>query len=112
MNERVTREEVAQILRGIAAGDVNVEVQGETWDETFAGDVAFNLSSGHHIVIFNDCDDFDYVDSVILADGRCGDFDDWKGDVEHLNDSNPCDLITADEQRRCHEIFKRAGQRA
>lgn len=45
------------------------------WDETFAGDVEFRLSSGWTVVVFNDCMSWDYIDHVIAPDQTRFEFD-------------------------------------
>lgn len=46
-----------------------------SWGETFAGDVEFVLVNGWRVVVFNDCNSWDYIDSITAPDGRTWDFD-------------------------------------
>lgn len=113
MGANVSSEEVADLLHKIAAGEITLRVVGETWDECYAGDVTFELSSGDKLVIFNDCDDFDYVDSVRLVDGREGDFDDWAYSFDKMNEGHQPDwLLTNEERARCFVAFKAAPRKA
>lgn len=79
-DDPMTASDVGALLRRIVHGELEVTAVGETWDEVFAGDVRFALSDGSQLVVFNDCGDWDYVDEVVLPDGRRGDFDDWADD--------------------------------
>lgn len=99
----VSNVEVADLLRKIAIKQAKVFVKpgARTWNEQFAGDVRF-IVDGWEIVIFNDCDDFDYVDSVISPDGRRGEFDDWYSDVE------PSNLLTDEEFDSVCRVFSSA----
>lgn len=36
----------------------------------FCGDVTYRTPDGWQIIVFNDCDEFDYIDHVIAPDGR------------------------------------------
>lgn len=40
-----------------------------TWASVYAGDVCFVLSNGWRVVVFNDCEEWDYVSDVIAPDG-------------------------------------------
>jgi hypothetical protein len=46
-----------------------------TPQDIYAGNVSYTASNGWCITIFNDCNDWDYVDRVTTADGRSVDFD-------------------------------------
>lgn len=98
----ISAEEVAVLLRRVAAGEVEVRAIGQSWDDTYAGNVTFLLSTGDTVVVFNDCDGLDYVDSVTLADGRTGEF--LMGD-EH---DDPTCLLMPDEQRDLEQRLKAA----
>lgn len=63
------------LLRLIESGDVPLVAVGATWREVHAGDATFR-ALGWTIVIFNDADDYDYIDSVVTPDGRKWTFDD------------------------------------
>lgn len=46
-----------------------IRTKDRSWDETYAGDVAFVTPCGHTVVVFNDCDEWDYIDSIEAPDG-------------------------------------------
>lgn len=92
---------LAQLLHQIADGTLTVRVVGQSWHQTFAGDVVFAVSDGSNLTIFNDCDAFDYVDTVMFTDGQRGDFDDWPdGELDRL--------LSDDVQERLYNIFANA----
>jgi len=74
----ITDEQVEQLFKDIDEGRVTVKPTRETWKEAWAGDVEFTCSNGWRVVVFNDCDEWDYVDSVIAPDG---DKATWGGDI-------------------------------
>lgn len=104
MASPVSAAEVTELLRRIASGELSLVAVGRTWDEVFAGDVTFRISSGDVLVVFNDCDEIDYIDSVVMADGRRGDFDEWANCGEWPFDTALSDGLA----RRLYEIFQAA----
>lgn len=101
MLKTVPRERVVALFKDILAGDLEVRVKfgHEYWDEVFAGNVEF-VAGKYEITVFNDCDSFDYIDSVRYG-GKESDFDviDSYGIWEEFTDS---------EHDRLEEIFKDA----
>jgi hypothetical protein len=76
--QKPSKELVAQaiaLLKAIDDGSVTVSADGETWKETYAGDVKFTTSNGWKITVFNDCDSWDYIDSIRSPEGEVIDFD-------------------------------------
>ncbi len=74
-------DEIVAVLRGAIAGDIPIRCVGPTWHDVYAGDVSFSFGAWK-IEIFNDCDSFDYINSVEAPDGRKAVFEDWYGDRE------------------------------
>jgi hypothetical protein len=68
--------EVLALLRDIEAGRVTIGYVGRSWRDVFAGDVTFRTSNGWTLVVFNDCDSWDYLDHATAPDLRELDFDD------------------------------------
>lgn len=68
--------EIVSILRAAIAGKIAITCAGPTWDEMYAGDVAFWFGDWR-VEIFNDCDSFDYINRVDAPDGRSAVFEDW-----------------------------------
>lgn len=61
-------------LKAIEDGTVSLRTEFDPQD-TYAGNVPYVASNGWRITIFNDCNDWDYVDRVETPDGRRLDFD-------------------------------------
>jgi hypothetical protein len=54
-----------------------------TFREIFAGNVEFRLESGWTIDVFNDCNDWDYIDTVIAPEGTRWSFDELSNRVRY-----------------------------
>lgn len=78
----LTIARAADFLRRLNAGE-EAAVDGDqaSWDSVFAGDHEWTMESGWKLVVFNDCDEWDYVDSIIDPSGEIAKFDDWHEDV-------------------------------
>lgn len=78
-----TAEGAARLFATLTAIDrmlLDVRVEGLPWRETYAGDVTFKTDNGWTIVVFNDCDSWDYIDHAIdPAGGRVFDIA-WNAD--------------------------------
>ena len=72
----VTGPELVELFRMAIRREVKVVALGESWNDVYADDVRLRIGD-YTVVIFNDCNDPDYVDSATSADGREGDFDAW-----------------------------------
>jgi hypothetical protein len=69
----IQEEELLQFLKSIEEGVVSLEPESIPQD-IYAGNVSYKASNGWWIRIFNDCNQWDYVDQVVAADGRSVDF--------------------------------------
>lgn len=102
----IPKLQVTALLRRIARGEIPITVRGtETWDERFAGNVAFHVE-GFIITFFNDCDSLDYVDQVESPDGSVTDFDSlwW----QHPKRCCPSDLLSVDDVHALELALKAA----
>ena len=70
----ITEDELLQFLKAIEEGTIALRAEYDPQD-VYAGNVPYMASNGWRITIFNDCNEWDYVDEVITADGRSVDFD-------------------------------------
>jgi hypothetical protein len=61
-------DEILEFLREIAEGRVLLTPKADP-GRVYAGNVFYEASNGCQVVLFNDCNAWDYVDSVIV-DGR------------------------------------------
>lgn len=86
-------EIVAEILRKIANHEITPDEKVE-W--SFCGNILVKAEN-YTIIIFIDCDEIDYVDSVIAPDGKETKFEEWEKD--------PIDLLSEDEIVRLEVIF-------
>lgn len=86
-SDRIECGEAARLLARVAIDRRYQPVAtDQTWKETHAGTVPFEVN-GWKIEIFNDCDCFDYVDSILAPDGRQGDFELWaNAELGHPDD--------------------------
>ena len=66
--------ELGQFLRAVEDGTVSLAPEQEPQD-VYAGNVTYIASNGWRIVIFNDANERDYIDSITTSDGRIFDLD-------------------------------------
>lgn len=95
MANRLAVVELDAQLRRLVAGEITWHAVQHSWKGVFCGNVEFRTSDGWTIVVFNDCDEFDYVDRAEAPDGRAITFDEmWVAHedeplrvmVDHLHD--------------------------
>ncbi len=100
----IAGSEIAALLRQVGQGTIDVQLTHaeHPWDSRLATKVEF-LIAGYRIVVFNDCDQLDYVDSAIAPDGRMGDFAIWCRLGEE-----PVTLLTREEQAAIQHCLKTA----
>lgn len=60
----VTHDEIIALLHRMDSGDLDFWCESRGWNDTYCGDVTFVTAEGHLVVVFNDCGDWDYVDSI------------------------------------------------
>jgi hypothetical protein len=70
----LSEAELIEFLKAIEDGSVILHPDDDPQD-VYAGNVSYSASNGWRITIFNDCNEWDYVDRVQTADGRSLDFD-------------------------------------
>jgi hypothetical protein len=64
-----------ELFSAIESGSVTVAPERDPAD-VFAGNVTYRTSNGWTVVVFNDCQSFDYIDHVISPEGeKVGTFD-------------------------------------
>jgi hypothetical protein len=94
--------EIAELFRRVLRGEAKVFTVGGSWTEIYASNVEVRID-GYKLVIFNDCNQVDYVDHAIAPDGREADFDDW-----FFSNTEPVDLLTDEEQTRLETLMEEA----
>jgi hypothetical protein len=66
----VTEQDIMAMCEAVDAGELSVELEGDTtWDVAYSGNMTFRLGNGIRLVVYNDCGEWDYIDSYIAADG-------------------------------------------
>lgn len=95
-------EEIAELFRKTIRREVKIAAVGKSWKDVYAGEVRFRIA-GYELVIFNDCNELDYVDSAVAPDGRRGDFDGW-----WESHTEPVSLLNDHERRRMEDFLERA----
>jgi hypothetical protein len=71
----ITEEELLEFLKAIEEGTIALDPEGCIPQDIYAGHVPYRASNGWQITIFNDCNEWDYVEHVITPDGRSLSFD-------------------------------------
>jgi DNA-directed RNA polymerase subunit RPC12/RpoP len=71
----ITEEELLGFLKAIEEGTISLQPEECIPQDIYAGNVPYLASNGWRITIFNDCNEWDYVDRVIAPDGRSLGFD-------------------------------------
>lgn len=71
----ISTEELEAFLYAITAREVELVADADPQD-VYAGNVVYRASNGWTIVIFNDANEYDYIDSIESADARTIRFDD------------------------------------
>lgn len=66
----MTAEHLREVLEAIERGDVTITPAGSTADEIYAGNVTYSASNGWTIVVFNDCNCWDYLESATAPGGE------------------------------------------
>lgn len=72
-------EELKSILLKIETGELTV-VPVQKPEDVYAGNVKYRVSNGWEIVVFNDCDSFDYIDASVEPDGTYHEY--WPGQIQ------------------------------
>lgn len=73
---KITEDEVLAQLAAIEAGAVALANETGSWQSVYCGNMTFRASSGWTFVVFNDCNEWDYFDTICSPDGRELVFDD------------------------------------
>lgn len=88
----ITEKELLQFLKAIEEGTISLRPESSPQD-IYAGNVTYTATNGWRITIFNDCNEWDYVDKAITADGRSVNFDSIDNDMPIAREYLPADEI-------------------
>jgi hypothetical protein len=98
----VTGEEIAELFRKALRLELRIAAVGQRWKEVYAGNVTFRVGD-YKVVIFNDSNELDYVDSATAPDGRAGEFDAW-----WTSRTEPVSLLSDREKRLLQDLLESA----
>jgi hypothetical protein len=98
----VTGAEIVELFRKAIRHEVKIAALDQSWKDAYAGDVRFRIGD-YTVVIFNDCNELDYVDSATAPDGREGDFDAW-----WIENTEPVSLLTEVEFQQLTNLLENA----
>lgn len=82
--EKLTWAEVEPFLQAVSRGEIKLTVDGISPADMYCGTVKYNASNGWTVKVFNDCDEFDYIDDVSDASGKYMDFHDLYWQYEEV----------------------------
>lgn len=67
----ISNTEIWEFLHAIESGGVVLTPDGDREpQEIYASNVAYSASNGWRIVVYNDANEWDYIDEIVTADGR------------------------------------------
>ena len=75
MKKKITEQEVIQFLSDIEKAKIMI-VPDKNPSDVYAGDVHYRASNGWEITVFNDANEWDYIEFIKSNDGRELSFDD------------------------------------
>jgi hypothetical protein len=92
--QRPTADEILAVLRDIESGALTVKpvISDPEFGLEYAGDQAYEVSNGWAIVVFIDCNSFDYIERVLLPDDtrvEVWDIPGWEEWCESDRDEDP-----------------------
>ena len=90
MSTSVTEAEVLDFLHSVERGEVSLAPTHEP-QEDYAGIVSYKASNGWEITVFNDANEWDYVEQLRTADGRECDYDDIYAHMPQVDAYRPAE---------------------
>ena len=73
--------ELLQFLRNIEEGNIQISPNKDP-ALVYAGNVTYHASNGWELTVFNDSNEWDYIDQISTNDGRVYDFDNFEIHLE------------------------------
>ncbi len=87
--------EIWEFLRAIESGSVVLTPDGHREPQLiYAGDVPYRASNGWSIVIFNDANEWDYIDEIVTSDGRRISYDEIADSFPDIDNYEPTNEIS------------------
>lgn len=99
----ITAKEVTNVLKQAIHGKITINLLGESWNDTYAGNVLFQFNDWH-ICFFNDCDSLDYCDYAIAPNKDKIEF--WR--LSENSEPDPLQLLSRDERKKLESLLKEA----
>lgn len=91
----ISDDEIWEFLHSIELGRITLEVEGLIEpQEIYAGNVAYGASNGWRIVVFNDANEWDYIDEIVAGDGRRIVFDEIYTSYPDVSNYSPSQEIS------------------
>jgi hypothetical protein len=94
---QLTEDEIRRFLEQIERGEVLLTPIVEPQD-VYAGVVEYGASNGWKLAVFNDCNDWDYLEWITAEDGRTVAFDELD-QVEWIRNYTPSEEVAWDRYR-------------
>lgn len=89
----LTEEECLDFLRRIETGELSLEPVHCAQD-VFAGDVEYLASNGWSVVVFNDANEWHYIERITSTDGRRLDCDEITETMDRLSHYSPTQEVS------------------
>lgn len=70
----ITEQEILDFLKAVETGEITVTPVGLQPQNVYCGDAVYDASNGWRIIVFNDCNTFDYIDRIEKPDGTFVDY--------------------------------------
>ncbi len=71
----ISEKDILILLRAIEMGELKLKPEKDP-NSVFSGNIIYNISNGWQIIVFNDANTWDYIDSIKTDDGRIVNFED------------------------------------
>lgn len=84
----LSEDECLDFLQRIETGEITLEPVHCAQD-VFAGNVEYLASNGWSVVVFNDANEWDYIDRICTRDGRALDYDQIEESMSRLSQYSP-----------------------
>lgn len=106
MSLAIPEIEIRQFLSAIESGAIRLTASEEP-QRVYAGQVEYTAANGWRLAVFNDCNEWDYVEWIETPDGRRVDYDDLSKSPDLADYRPPSDVawdrygIPGNEEFRC-----------
>lgn len=89
---QISEKDILDFLQAVEKGEITLTPNKCIPQEVYAGDVPYSASNGWSIVVFNDCNDWDYLDSVQRG-GQSLDFKHFVDYMPKVAAYRPSDIV-------------------